>query len=253
MSGLTEPEDRAAFTLDRPRDLSALLSDSLSLYWHHFWTFLTMALVVVVPVHAIVLGVGLGQFSGGYDSTDAPASAIVPTLVQFLVVGPLVTVMALHAVQSIAAGEKPHAGRSIQAGLDAFTPVFWPVLIAVLCMVATAITIIGPLILLVRWYFIPQAVVLEGKRGTDALRATWELTRGFAWRAAGLIVVVRILFGLAGALVTTPLAVVARSVDSEAVSLGATTLAELLIEAPLAIFATLLYFDLRSRKAALAR
>jgi hypothetical protein len=249
---LTDPEDRPALALNRPRDLNALLSDSFSLYRRHFWTFVAMAFVVVVPVHAIVLGVGLGQFSGGYDSTDAPASAAIPAVVQILVVGPLVAVMALHAVQAIAAGEKPHAGRSIQAGLDAFGLVFWPVLIALLCELGTLITIIGPLVLLVRWYFVPQAVVLDGARGPAALRASWELTRGFAWRAAGLIVVVRIIYGLAGALIATPVAAVARSADSEAISLAATTLSEVLIEAPLGIFAALLYFDLRSRKAALA-
>ena len=249
---MTAPQDRA-LELDRPRDLNALLSDSFSLYRRHFWTFLAMTVVVVVPVHAIVLGLGLGQFSGGYNSTDAPASAAIPAVVQLLVVGPLVAVMALHALQAIAAGEKPHAGRSIQAGLDAFAVVFWPVLIAVLCELGTLITVIGPLVLLVRWYFVPQLVVLERARGTAALRASWELTRGLAWRTAGLILVVRIVYGLAGALVTTPLAAVARSADSEAISLGATTLAEVLIEAPLGIFAALLYFDLRSRKAALAR
>lgn len=249
---MTAPQD-AAFALDRPRDLNALLSDSFTLYRKHFWTFLAMAIVVVVPVHAIVLGVGLGQFSGGFDSTDVPAGTIIPAVVRLLVIGPLIAVMTLHAVQAIAAGEKPHAGRSIQAGLDAFSPVFLPVLIALLCEIGTAVTIIGPLILLVRWFFVPQVVVLEGKRGTDALRASWELTRGFAWRAAGLIFVVQLLYQLAGALVTEPLAAVARSVDSEAVSLGATTLAYVLIEAPLGIFAALLYFDLRSRKAALAR
>jgi hypothetical protein len=249
---LTAPQDRA-LELDRPRDLNALLSDSFSIYRHHFWTFLAMTVVVVVPVHAIVLGVGLGQFSGGYNSTDAPASAAIPAVVQLLVVGPLVAVMALHALQEIAAGEKPHAGRSIQAGLDAFAIVFWPVLIAVLCELGTLITVIGPLVLLVRWYFLPQVVVLERARGTAALRASWELTRGLAWRTAGLILVVRIVYGLAGALVTTPLAAVARSADSEAISLAATTLAEVLIEAPLGIFAALLYFDLRSRKAALTR
>ena len=107
--------------------------------------------------------------------------------------------------------------------------------------------------LLVRWFLVPQLVVLEGKRGTDALRASWELTRGFAWRTAGLIFVVQLLYQLAAALVTEPLAALARSIDSEAVSLGATTLAYVLIEAPLGIFAALLYFDLRSRKGALAR
>src|SRR4051794_41954650 len=109
-----------------------------------------MAVVVVVPVHTIVLGVGLGQFSGGYDSTDAPASAAIPAVVQLLVVGPLVAVMALHALQAIAAGEKPHAGRSIQAGVDGFAVGFLPGLIAGFCGVGALVTIIGPPVLLGR-------------------------------------------------------------------------------------------------------
>jgi hypothetical protein len=248
---LTAPPDRA--DLNRPRDLSALLSDSFALYRRHFWTFLAIAVVVVVPVHAIVLGVGLGQFTGGYNSTPVPASTIVPTLVRLLVVTPLIAVMVLDAVRELAAGRKPHAGHAIQAGLDAFTKVFWPVLIAVLCEAATLITIVVPFVLLVRWFFVPQIVVMEDKHGADALRASWELTRGFAWRVGGLVLVVQLVFVLAGALAATPVAALAKSIDSEAVSLAANTLAETLVAAPLGIFAALLYFDLRSRKAALAR
>jgi hypothetical protein len=246
---LTAPPDRA--DLNRPRDLSALLSDSVRIYRRHFWTFLAIAVVVVVPVQAIVLGIGLGQFTGGYNSTPVPASTLVPTLVRLLVVTPLVAVMVLDALLEIAAGRKPHAGHAIQAGLDAFTRVFWPVLIAVLLEAGTIITIVVPLVLLVRLFFVPQVVAVEGKRGVDALRASWDLTRGFAWRVAGLVLVVQLVFVLAGALVTTPLAALAKSLNSDAVSLAANTLALTLVEAPLGIFATLLYFDLRSRQAAL--
>jgi hypothetical protein len=247
---LTAP-DRADLT--RPRDLGGLLSDSFGLYRRHFWTFLAISTVVVVPVNAIVLGVGLGQFTGGFESTTAPASTAVPLLVRLLVVIPLVAVMVLDAVLEISAGRTPRAAKAIQSGLDAFTPVFWPVLIAVVCEAATLITIVVPLLLLVRWFFVPQVVVVEEKRGPEALRASWELTRGFAWRVAGLVVVGQLLFVLAGALVAAPLAALARSLDSEAVLLAANTLAEVLIAAPLAIFSTLLYFDLRSRHGALAR
>jgi hypothetical protein len=247
---LTAPPDRA--DLNRPRDLSALLSDSFALFRRHFWTFLAVSVAVVVPVNAIVLGIGLGQFTGGYGSTPTPASTAVPALVRLLVVTPLVAVMVLDALLEIAAGRTPHAGKAIQAGLDSFTRVFWPVLIAVLCEAATLITVIVPFVLLVRWFFVPQVVVMENKRGADALRASWELTRGFAWRVAGLVLVVQLLFVLAGALVATPLAALAKSLNSEAVELAANTLAETIVAAPLGIFAALLYFDLRSRQAALA-
>ena len=139
------------------------------------------------------------------------------------------------------------------AGLDAFAVVFWPVLISVLCEAATIITAIGPFILFVRLYFVPQVVVFEGKRGVDALRASWELTRGFGFRVAGLLLVALLLFQLAGGLIATPIGAAARAVDSAALALAATAVGETLAFAPIAIFAALLYFDLRSRQAALQR
>jgi hypothetical protein len=129
--------------------------------------------------------------------------------------------------------------------------VFWPVLIALACEVVTLITVIVPLVLLVRLYFVPQTVVLDGSRGTAALSSSWELTRGFAWRTAGMIVVARILYALAAGLLSTPIALIAKAVDSQAVSLAATAFGEILIAPPLGIFAALLYFDLRSRQGAL--
>lgn len=236
--------------LDRPRELSELLSDSVGLYRRHFWTFLALGAAVVVPVYAIVFGVGLGQFKGGYDAGVPSAAAPVPILVQVLVVDPLVAVMALHALRE--AGDTPRAGRSIQAGLDVFAAVFWPVVIALVCEAATLITVIVPLVLVVRWYFVPQLVLAEGRRGTEALTASWELTRGFGWRTAGLIVVGRLLYALAGGLLATPLGILAKAVDSQAVSLAATVFGETLVAAPVGIYGALMYFDLRSRKAALA-
>jgi membrane-anchored glycerophosphoryl diester phosphodiesterase (GDPDase) len=162
-------------------------------------------------------------------------------------------VMMLDALGTLAAGRKPGFAGTVQAGLDAFGRVFWPVLIAVLCMAGTLITIVIPLVLLVRWFFVPQIVVLDGKRGPEALRESWELTRGAAWRVAGIVFVVQLLFYLAGALAATPLAALGRSLDSEAVALAATTLTEVLVAPPVGIFAALLYYDLRSRKTALAR
>jgi hypothetical protein len=247
------PEPGSRLELERPRDLGALLADTLVLTRRHLWKFLAIGFAVVVPVNAVVLGVGLGQFSGGYDSTPPPASGLVPALVSLLVVDPLVAAMALHVLQAAAAGRPVRVGAAIQAGLDAFARVFWPVLMAVLCEAATLITVVVPFVLLVRWFFVPQVVVVDGARGGGALRASWELTRGFGLRTAGLVLVARLLFLIAGALVATPVAALARSANSEALSLAATTLGYVLVVTPLGVFAGLLFYDLRSRQAALAR
>jgi hypothetical protein len=247
---LSSPADR--LDLNRPRDLNALITDSFALYRRHFWTFLAIAVAVEIPVDSLVLGVGLGQFTGGYNSTPVPAGSLVPVLVRLLVVTPLIAVMVLDALVDISAGRKPHAGKAIQAGLDAFARVFWPVLIAVALEAVGLVTIVLLFVFIVRFFFVPQVVVMEDKRGTEALRASWELTRGFSWRVAGLVLVVQLLFVLAGGLVATPVAALAKSLDSEAVQLAANTLAETVVAAPLGIFAALLYFDLRSRHGALA-
>ena len=55
--------------LERPRDARALLRDSLVVYLRHFWTFLALGALVVVPTELIVGGIGLEQFSSGYDSS----------------------------------------------------------------------------------------------------------------------------------------------------------------------------------------
>lgn len=241
------------FILDRPRDLGGLLNDTLTLYGRHFLKFLAMALVAVVPVYAAVLGVGLEQFKGDFDSKLSPGEVAISSLVSFLVVGPLVAVMALHALRELADERRPGAGRSIVAGFDAFSIVFWPVLIALVGAASTFLLVIVPFVLLLRWFFVPQLVVVEGKRGTEALRASWELTRGQAWRAAGLIILAYALFRLGSALLATPIAIAGKEFDSAALGLAATTFADVLAAAPIGIFAALLYFDLKSRQAALRR
>ena len=75
--------------LERPRDAGALLRDSLVVYIRHFWTFLALGALVVVPSELIVSGVGLEQLSSGYDSSPTFAEAAIPAVVSYLVVAPL--------------------------------------------------------------------------------------------------------------------------------------------------------------------
>ena len=64
--------------LERPRDAGALLRDAFSVYRRHFWTFLAIGAIVVVPSELIVSGVGLDQLSGRYDATPSFAEAAIP-------------------------------------------------------------------------------------------------------------------------------------------------------------------------------
>ena len=90
--------------LQRPRDISALFGDSLSVFFRHAPVFIALSAVVTVPVHLVVEGIGLEAFTAGYDDSLAPAETAVPTAVSFLVVSPLITAICIHALRSVAAG-----------------------------------------------------------------------------------------------------------------------------------------------------
>ncbi len=87
-------------TLARPRDITALFRDSLRVYFRHAGTFILLSAVVIVPVHLIVEGIGLDMLTGPYDDSPPITESVVPTVVGFLVVMPLVTAICIYALQS---------------------------------------------------------------------------------------------------------------------------------------------------------
>ena len=118
-------------------------------------------------------------------------------MVSYLVVAPLITAICVYALQSVAAGGSPRAREAIVKGFESFSPIFFAVLLAALGILLGAVLIVPGIYLFVRWYFVPQAVVLEGAHGASALRASGRLVQGSWWRTLGLIVLVNLLALLA--------------------------------------------------------
>jgi hypothetical protein len=212
--------------LERSRDAGALLRDSLVVYVRHFWTFLALGALVVVPSELIVGGIGLEQLSSGYDSSPSFAEAAIPAAVSYLVVAPLITAICIYALRSVAAGGSPGAREAVVKGFESFSPIFFAVVLAALGTLLGAVLIVPGIYLFVRWYFVPQAVVLETARGPAALRASGRVVEGSWWRTFALIVLVNVvaLIGqMVASTVTQPFG---------------------------ALFSTLLWYDLRARKRA---
>ena len=235
--------------LSRPRDVGALLSDGFRLYFSNFGTFVLIAAAVVIPANVIVSGIGLEQITAGYDDDIDTAELAIPAAVSYLVTTPLVAAMMIHALLQAAAGETPGARRSIAAGLDAFGAVFPAVLLAVAGVALGLVLFILPgVYLAVRWYFVPQAVIIDRRRGMEALQRSGELVAGSWWRVFGIALLVWIIATVAG-FVTLPLNLVAEEVDRAVIALAGGIIAELIAAPFLAIVATLLYFDLSGRMA----
>jgi hypothetical protein len=234
--------------LERQRDLGALLRDSLTVYLRHFGTFVALGLLVVVPSELIVGGVGLEQLSSDYDATPSFAEAAIPAAVSFLVVAPLITAICVHALRSVAGGGSPGAREAIVNGFESFTPIFFAVLLAALGIALGLLLIVPGIYLFVRWYFVPQAVVLEGARDAGALRASGRLVEGAWWRTFAMVLIVIVISALVAVLLGAPFTAAANATDRAVWSLAGQTVAASVTQPFAAIFSTLMYYDLRERR-----
>jgi hypothetical protein len=236
--------------LRRPRDISALFGDALRAYWRHAGAFLLVSATIVIPADLIVRGVGMHQLSGPYDDSPTLPETLVPGALSFLVVAPLVTATCIYALRDVAAGTRPRAGRALASGLEAFRPIFLAVLLAALGIgLGLLLLVIPGIYLVVRWYFVPQAVVLEQAQGPGALGASGRVVEGFWWRAFGIVVLTSLAGTLPSFVLITPFAAIAKSADRALWSLIGQMAAETVTTPFVALVSTLLYFDLRSRRA----
>jgi hypothetical protein len=163
---------------------------------------------------------------------------------------PIITAICIHALRSIAAGEQPGTTKSLVSGFEAFTPLFFAVLIAAIGIAAGFVLLIVPgVYLAVKLFFVPQTVVIDGARGLDALRESSDLVRGFWWRTFGLVVVINLAGALPALLITAPFAGIAENTGDAVWALVGTICAESITTPFVALFSTFLYYDLRARRA----
>jgi hypothetical protein len=240
--------------LNRSRQLAAILRDALAVYRSRLRTFLAMSALVVVPAQLVVMGVGLEQLSAGFDSSQDPADVVISAALGYLLLLPLIGAMCIHALLVMSEGERPRTREMIVRGLESFAPMFLAVLLAALGVTLGLLMLIVPgVFLAITFYFVPQAVVLEGARDTKALRASAELVRGFWWRTFGVVLVVNLIGLLISLILGTPFVRLAESQDQAVWQLVGTMLTATITMPFTALASVLLYFDLKARRAAPGR
>ena len=236
--------------LRRTREVGALFRDALALFGRHARLFVTLSAAVVVPAELIVEGVGLERLTSSYDSSPSLAEAAIPTIVEFLVVTPIIAAICIHALHSIADGRRPSPGTVFVAGFEAFTPLFAAVVLAAAGIALGFLALILPgVYLAIRWYFVPQAVVIDGARGPAALSRSTQLVEGFWWRTLGLVVLANVAIAIPGFILLAPFAAIAESTDRAVWALVGSAVVTSITAPFVAIYSTLLYYDMRARKA----
>ena len=236
--------------LGRPRELGELLSLALSLFVRHFSLFFTLALIVVAPYVLIVDGLWGRELADGVDADPPLAAQITSGLLSAIVAQPLITAMHARIVLAIAEGRVPAVGEALRAGLQVFLPAAAVVVLYTLGVMAGLLALIVPGIWLgVRWYFGPQAVVVDGRRGVEALRASDAVVAGQWWPTFGRLLVLGIAGLLIGLIGGGLLQAIGTAADSPALFVVGRILGDAAAASFAALAGTLLFFDRRARNA----
>jgi hypothetical protein len=256
----------AAFQPLRPGEI---LRAALEFYRRRWRTLLAIAAVSAVPL-TVALNLHEQCHPGGScqllvfsqvllvtpSSWPAGAAAGVLLVVVGQVVVSLVAGTILSAVATELAGAAPSFGQSFRFGFARFGSLLLVSTLLCLAIVAGFIPLVLPGIYIgVRLAASIPALVVEGRRGSQALSRSWSLVSGQWWHTFGTIVLAWLLLGIVSTvirgivhIVTAP--VVAGGWVVQALPVAVATM--LLLPYAAAVL-VLLYLDLRARKEPLGR
>jgi hypothetical protein len=272
--------------LPRPLGIGEILNTAFQLYRRHWRTLLAIAAVVVVPLTLLQHLLGdlertqreTTSYGGVVTVTPTWLGAIAGLLAALagILMSGVLTGAITRAVAAEVAGQDPSAEQSYRFGFHRLGSVL---LVSVLVGLATIGGLIlvtaglflanailrrdlnmssfGPVFLLfiipgiylgVRLAVSIQALVVEGRLGTEAMGRSWGLVRGHWWHAFGTLLVALLLIGIVNAVITAPFGATGWFVQAVAATVAT------VVTLPYGVLAgVLLYLDLRARKERLTR
>lgn len=249
------PEPPDSPRLFRPRSVGEILAHALELYRLHWQNLIVTVAVVVVPlslVQALLQEVIVDAFEdpevvGGVEVSDAGLVAIGLGALVVAVVSVLMWSILTGAITRAAAGtflgRDMDIGQSYRFGLARLGSIILVGLLAALAIAGGFLLLVIPgFFILTRLACSLTALVIEDRRGTEALRRSWRLVEGFGWPVFGTIIVAGILTGLVGSLFTAPFG------DNAAARAIAQAIASVITMPYMTLVGILIYLDLRVRK-----
>ena len=238
--------------LPRPMRIREILSTGFQLYRRHWRTLLAIAAVVVVPITLLhylfgdlVRTRGETTRNGVVETASwsvgiAALLAALAGVLMYLVLTGAIT----RAVAAEVAGEDPSVEQSYRFGFHRLGSVLLVSVLVGLAIVGGLILFIIPGIYIgIRLCVSIEALVVEGRRGTEAMGRSWGLVGGHWWHAFGTVVVGGLLTGIVNAVITAPFGDTGWFVQAVAAAVAT------VITLPYSVLVgVLLYLDLRARK-----
>jgi hypothetical protein len=239
--------------LPRPLGIGEILTTAFQLYRRHWQTLLAIAAVVVVPLTLLQYLFGDLVRTQGETTRNgvvvetatwtvgiAGLLAALAGILMYLVLTGAIT----RAVAAEVAGEDPSVEQSYRFGFHRLWSVLLVSVLVGLATIAGLILFVIPGIYVgVRLAVSIEALVVEGRRGTEAMGRSWGLVGGHWWHAFFTLLVAVLLTGIVNALITAPFG--AANWFAQGVAAAVATVVTL----PYGVLVgVLLYLDLRARK-----
>src|SRR5881409_1741575 len=186
----------------RPRTLGEILSEAFRIYRENAAKLMVIVAVVVVPLSFI--GALLGHFVGeptlhrvkilGQPATIEYSRSFGVTILALLIAAAIAVIIwailqaaILRGAAQATIGDPVDVEASYRWGLSRFGSVL---------LVGFILLIIPGIIFLVFLSVSEPALIVENRRGTEALKRSWNLVRGHFWHALVVILIAAILTGI---------------------------------------------------------
>jgi hypothetical protein len=236
-----------------PRRIGEILAAAFQLYRRHWRTLMAIAAVVVVPLTLLQYGIGHWFRTNGQQLQDsaevstsfwAVASASLLAALVGLLLYQVLTGAITRTIATEVAGHDLDVEQSYRFGFARLGPILVvSILVGLATLLGLIVFIIPGIYIGVRLAVSIQALVIEGKRGTEAMRRSWDLVGGHWWHAAFTLLVAGLITGVVNAVITAPFSAGAWFLQGIAAAVATT------VTLPYgALVGVLLYLDLRARK-----
>jgi hypothetical protein len=235
-----------------PRGIGDILSTAFQLYRRHWRTLLPIAAMVVVPLTLLEHAIGDWFHSRGQQVQDqgvstsfwVQATAWLLAALVGLLLYQVLTGAITRAIAAGVAGQDPGIEQSYRFGFARLGPILVvSILVGLATLLGLIVFIIPGIYIGVRLAVSTQALVVEGKQGTEAMRRSWGLVGGHWWHAAFTVLIAGLFTAVVNAVITAPFSAGAWLAQAVAAAVATT------VTLPFgALVGVLLYLDLRARR-----
>ena len=236
-----------------PLGIGEILGAAFQLYRRHWRTLVAIAAVVVVPLTLLQYGIGHWVRTNGQQLQDqvevstsfwAMAGASLLAALVGLLLYQVLTGAITRNIAAEVAGQDLDLEQSYRFGFARLGPILVvSILVGLATLLGLIVFIIPGIYIGVRLAVSIQALVVEDKRGTEAMRRSWDLVGGHWWHAAFTMLVAGLITAVVNAVITAPFSAGAWLLQAVAAAVATT------VTLPYgALVGVLLYLDLRARK-----